>query len=213
MTATATTSDCGTLTGLRQHTTNGTPACEPCLRARRRYDKLRRLGVRKHVDAKPVWKHIQRLRKKGLGINQVARLAGMAPVSLWRIQHQEKVRVSTARKIMAIREPESVEEVPEGVYVSALGAQRRLLALAHQRWSIEALTEHTTLPFDTLWRIRAGKREQVRAETFREVVDLYERIGLRQGTSRLQRQGIPAAAWDNIDDPSEEPKGLEGDDQ
>lgn len=195
--------------GPRRHHREGTPTCEACLRARRRADKYRRAtGRRKHVPSGPVWKHILALREAKMGYPQIARAVGRAEVSIWRIQHQEKVHVNTARAILAIPIPKSPEELPDSVYVPMAGAQRRLLALQWQRWGLRHLAEHTYLHSDTLWRIRVGKGSTITVETHEEVKRLYEFIGLRRGPSR-KGGGIPAAAWDDIDDPNEEPKGLE----
>lgn len=197
----------GTPGGARRHTKEGTPACEPCLRVRRRRAKQRRMGVRFRLPAAPVWEHVQALREAGLGLPQIAKLSGMAEISVWRVQHQEHVRPETARAILAVPVPAKPDELPDTVYVPAVGSQRRLQALAWQRWAISHLAERTHLPEDTLWCIRAGKRTHVRAETAREIARLFDEIGAEIGPSR-RRGGIPASAWDDIDNPLERPKGV-----
>lgn len=196
----------GTLGGVRWHTRSGVPKCEPCRRARRRYDKSRRMGVVYSVPAGPVWEHIESLRAQGLGIPQIAKRVGRAEISISRIRSQQTCLASTARLIFSITAP-SLEELAPGRCVSATGSRRRLLALQWQRWGPPHLAPLTSVSEDALWRIRGGERRQVQAQTALEIRRLYEQIGTRLGPSRIRR-GVPASAWNDIDNPLERPKGV-----
>ena len=65
----------------------------------------------------------------------------------------------------------------------------------------------TSISEDSLWRIRAGETPLIRVSTAREIRRLLDEVGTREGPG-IAGRGIPAAAWDDFDDPHERAKGV-----
>jgi hypothetical protein len=105
--------------------------------------------------------------------------------------------------------------------VSPLGAVRRLQALQRLGWSIPAIARVTGLDHRLLYAV--GLRHQsIRKTTHDAIVSAYEqlsmtkapetttaeRISATRARMRAARNGFaPPLAWDDIDDPDEQPSG------
>lgn len=84
--------------------------CEPCIDARRQYDKAnRRREEPAYVAAGPVREHLEFLSTEGLGYKVVAEAAGLSPSVLGKILYgppdrgpAKRVRHATAEKILAV---------------------------------------------------------------------------------------------------------------
>lgn len=103
-----------------------------------------------------------------------------------------------------------------GGYVSPLGAQRRIQALGWMGWTNRQIAERSGVSLRTVeaitWgftrsgRILVGIHDKI-AATYRALENDKGPSTLR--TSRAERAGwAPPAAWDDIDDPNEEPQGV-----
>lgn len=104
------------------------------------------------------------------------------------------------------------------VKVSSLGAQRRLQALAFMGWSCMVLAERMDTHYRPLNRLRGGGRDNVMLSTHLLIDRVHRELAARQAPGRsgvltrahAQKRGwVSAAAWDDIDDPVEQPKGVD----
>lgn len=100
--------------------------------------------------------------------------------------------------------------------ISALGAQRRIQALAALGWSNASVARAAGLSPEYLHRIL--DYATVRRETHKRIDDVYQRMSMTLPTehpqtisatrNRAARNGWASPlAWENIDDPAEKPAG------
>lgn len=102
--------------------------------------------------------------------------------------------------------------------IDATGTRRRLEALRWLGYTTEDITHMTGLYKDTIRRIH--RRHTIRATTAAKIRHAYERHAFEpfrrpltpdQQTARIYalRAGYaPPMAWENIDDPNEQPQGI-----
>ena len=186
-----------------------------------------------YVDATRARQHIQTLRAAGIGVDQIAKLAGLSsshvrgliyPSSRGKPPFQ-KVRRETAERILAV--PADDTSRAANSHVDATGTRRRLQALVAVGWAQAWLARE-------LYRSPANLRrsmtsESVTARTAQLVNDMYERlwdappprqtIAQRNASDAARAQAtnhrwLPPLAWDDIDeDPDPDPNqpGTSGD--
>lgn len=97
--------------------------------------------------------------------------------------------------------------------VPALGTQRRIRALQRMGWPMKVLiTEFGMQHIGSLTSIFTY--DVVKADTEARVREVFERLEATPGPSSIAakraagRGYAPPAAWDDIDDPNESPKGV-----
>jgi hypothetical protein len=174
------------------------------------------------VDAAPVRKHIRELRAAGIGVEQIAVLAGIFTSHVRELGHHgrdgnpgiRRVRPETAQRVLRIR-IDQANRAPRS-HVSATGTRRRLQALIAAGWPHDELAAR-------LGRSSAGLRrsmlsDSVTAQTAQDVSDLYEQLwNLRPPQSTddqraaanaarafaAERGWLPPLAWDDIDSDSD----------
>jgi hypothetical protein len=211
--------------------------CLPCAAANSVYESQRsRLraygrGVPSGlVDAAPVRAHVEQLQAAGMGWKTVAQAAGVAESTLCHVLYgrrrngrneppARRMNPEAARKLLAVPLP-TVEQLPGGVVVPAVGTQRRLQALACLGWSIGRLAAEGSLDRQRLDRAMRG--QDVVVSTVRAVAVVYDRLwdqrptaedrfeqgGITRTINAAKRAGwVPPAAWDDdtIDDPTAVP--------
>lgn len=102
------------------------------------------------------------------------------------------------------------------VWVPAVGAQRRLQALAVMGWSADVIAEKIGSHYRPLMKIRAGERKRVRLSNHRRIAAVFEVLAMKEapGQSGLVARGyarergwVPPLSWTDIDNPRERPKG------
>jgi hypothetical protein len=174
------------------------------------------------VDAAPVRAHIQTLREAGIGVERIARLAGISSSHVRElVPHTrtgrrpiKRVRPETARRLLAIGVTHTNRASRS--HVDSTGTRRRLQALIAIGWTDRALA--TELCRSTTSLTRSMTSETVTARTARQVSHLYERLWDKQphhGTDdelatinatralAASHGWSPPMAWDDIDtDPS-----------
>jgi hypothetical protein len=182
-----------------------------------------------YVDAGPVRAHIQQLRRAGIGVVQIAKLAGLAPSTVRCVIYPrpgaqmpaERVRPGTARKILVIQIDET--NLAERSLVDATGTRRRLRSLVAAGFTVPWLAAQLGRTPPNLRRTMRSAR--VTARTAREVRDLDDRLWdteppaatkTQQAASRAARAyaadrgWLRRLAWDDIDhDPDPEPDQLD----
>ena len=200
--------------------------CEPCRAANRGDEHERRRAIaygrwQPYVDAEPARAHLQRLRARGIGLNQIAHLAGVAPSTLTRLAARNTtngasttglIRAEPARRILAVPVPDCHSDHAPGSLVDATGSRRRLQALVAIGWTQTDVARHLQRSPSNL---RQTLRSQlVTAATAAQVRDLYDRLWNQppdQSTPRGRRNAHAAReyarrhgwlaplAWDDID--------------
>ncbi|MEU4640858.1 hypothetical protein [Micromonospora sp. NPDC023814] len=103
--------------------------------------------------------------------------------------------------------------------VVSIGPTRRIRALVALGWNFRELARRAGYSRRTVQDVAYARRAVITVHTARWVSDLYERLSGTPGGSKYAlvvaaRYGwAPPAAWDNIDDPNEQPNlGGENDD-
>lgn len=109
--------------------------------------------------------------------------------------------------------------------IDATGTRRRLQALRWNGWTLPQLATLTGTTTTTLRRLSNGTTTTTREDLATTITNLYDQLWGRTptpatpsdalGIAEARRharhmQWAPALAWDNIDDPNEHPKGLDG---
>jgi len=207
--------------------------CTRCTAAATKAVNLCRLRAaegrtRRLVDAIPARSHVQALHDEhGLPYVLIARLAGVAELTLYRLLHGEpskgkppKPRIfdETEAAILAVH-----PEHARGLRIPIVGTQRRLQALAWAGWPTTHLAPRMDLANDHLLRLMHGRGSPtVYARTARAVAtvtaQLWDQDPTRAGVSpqkaaqvrtiAARRGYAPYAAWDDIDNPKARPRGM-----
>lgn len=204
-------------------TVTGAGSLEERERARRerrtRYHKQRSLQLLEGtwqsslVPAGPARAHVTTLREQGWSVASLEALLGAHPGSLAPLlyeRHREALRFITRQRQERILGVElDLDCVPDGCHVPALGLTRRVQALSAVGWSLSVIAERAGVTKQAL----AGsvKRDVVTARVARRIRDIYAELEMIQGPSLRARRHAeaqdwaPPAAWDDIDDPHEQP--------
>lgn len=187
-----------------------------------------------YVDATPARQHIQVLRDVGIGVDQIAKLAGLSSSHLRGMIYPssrgkppfQKVRRETAERILAV--PAEDTSRAANSHVDATGTRRRLQALVTVGWAQAWLARELHRSPANLRRSMTS--ESVTARTAQLVTDMYERLWdappPRQSIAQrnasdaarahaTQHRWLPPLAWDDIDedpDPAPDQPDISGDD-
>jgi hypothetical protein len=170
------------------------------------------------IDASPVRSHIETLRKAGIGVERIARLAGISSSHVRElVPHArtgrrpiQRVRPQTAQRLLAIAVTDANRAARS--HVDATGTRRRLEALVAVGWTQQALAVELGRSTNSLNRSMTS--ETVTAGTARQVGELYEHLWDKQpqhattdGLAAINaaralaasRGWPPPMAWDDID--------------
>lgn len=163
------------------------------------------VAIRGYVDGQPVRDRIELLLSLGFGHRAIQDQTGLSVD--WLRKSTGRVQLLTHHKIMAIPLPKGF--VPGGE-LSALGTKRRLRALAAIGWSLRYQGGHLGGTSGYATNLLTGG-DVVLSSTAAKVDAMYRELSATPGPSRrskanAQRKGWPPPlAWDDIDDPDEEP--------
>ena len=147
-------------------------------------------------------------------ITEVAAATGVSTSSLSNIARRKHDRVQqrVADAILGATVP------PARMSARALGARRRVEALHAAGWPFAWIAAEAGVTDRYVMRIAAGAAETMRTPEFERIASAYERLAFtaprdcrqtRDARTRAAARGFaPPAAWDNIDDPREQPKGM-----
>lgn len=210
--------------------------CTPCGEAwkQRGIDRRKRATARLFtpglVDAAPVREHLRTLNSYGLGYERIAKLAGVrvwtvrtllagrrsAPpgdhVPLWVVPQYE------ADRILALQPHHAL--LADAALMPAVGTHRRVQALVYQGWSLAKIAHELGIKPQSLSAML--NQAEVRADTYRQVVSLYDALwdvpppqrtpSERGAVSRARNHAVSRGwasplAWDDIDTDAE-PEGL-----
>lgn len=192
-------------------------------RARRkrstRYHKRRKLQLLEGtwqsslVPAGPARAHLTTLHEQGWSVASLEALLGVHPGNLAPLlyeRHHEALRFITRQREERILGVElDLDRVPDGCHVPALGLTRRVHALNAIGWSASAIAQRAGVTKQAL--ASSAGRDAVTARVARRIRDIYAELEMSEGPSlRTRKRAVaqgwaPPAAWDDIDDPHEQP--------
>ena len=177
------------------------------------------------VDAAPSRAHIASLRAAGIGVDQIAKLAGLSPGHLRGLVYPSgngrppfpKIRRETAKRILTV--PVRASSRAANSRIDATGTRRRLQALVAIGWAPKWLARELDRSPTSLRRSMAGR--SVTARTARRVRELSQRLWAAEPPRLLaarcrasaaarayaaEHAWLPPLAWDDIDhDPDPAP--------
>lgn len=197
--------------------------CRPCMDANtaagNQAHRARAMGRWEPlVDATPIRAHVAQLRRAGIGIDQIAKLAGLSASHVRGLIYTRgsgkppyaRVRPDTATRLMAITA--TAANRADNAHVPATGTRRRLQALMRLGWTQSALAgELGRWPANVA---RALTADLVTAGTAHAVAALYDRLwnarppqytpAQRAASSRAKAHAahsgwLAPLAWDDID--------------
>lgn len=194
--------------------------CSGCCTANRDYNRTqRRLSAygrwNPMVDADPVRQHVQALRRY-YSAERIAELAGVGSATvkalLWDVHGKRRARLrkDTADALTAVQFKPDL--VPDGHLVDAAGTHRRIQSMAVRGHSLAA--QSRTLGREKHYTSNLLRQPEVTARTARDICDLFDKLdrtpAIGPGADRARRYATkrgwhPAAAWDDIDNPDEQP--------
>lgn len=191
------------------------------LRKERRKRKiLAELNGRPHgmVEAEPIRRHVNALMRLGWTQPTISLLHGHSTASQVRqiaigTTELAQVRMDLLRAIpLTYHVPASL---PDETKVPAAGAVRRVQSLLALGWTHEHIREASGgFHSGRLLSDRVGPRRWISAGNWRRVDQAFRTLSARRGpNSRAAGMArglgyVPPAAWDDIDDPRERPKGV-----
>lgn len=201
--------------------------CDDCKRGQSRYAKQRRIraaqGINDLVDATPAREHVERLMSMGMSHGTIAVQAGMPNSGLQPLlgikanaKPLRRMHRRTARRILAV----TYTPVVGVSFVQATGTMRRLQDLALRGFGAAELATLSGIEKHTITEVRAGTRTFVRTTTADAIEALHKRLegqaptltSVRGRTATItiaRRNGYaPLAAWDDINNKRERPKGI-----
>jgi transcriptional regulator with XRE-family HTH domain len=203
---------------------HGTRACylrgcprPECSAAHRAYCKQYRNKAYQHGalrdDASQAATHCRKLSAQGWSERQIADAAKCSP----RLVHnlitgaQANVNPGITAKILAARP--SASHASGKTYVDSTGTVRRGQALVAIGYQIKDIAAALGMSADPLSHTLHGQRKLVRAYTAQRMTAIYDTWSQQSGPSQRARQFAHRhgwhgpAAWDDIDDPNEQPEG------
>lgn len=198
--------------------TNHKCKCEPCrenYRERRKAWTPRPQHTRR-VPADLARAHIIRAIEKGASTNAIADRTGLPDSTIFRVYKGQRktLRQDTHKKIL------SFKGAPRNT-VDAWRVRRRLEALAAIGYSSMSISNASNASHSALRDIHAHAWPTVRTNVANAVFEFYREHHMKPvepGSASVtrtlnwaRREGFhPPAAWDDIDDPDEQPAGARG---
>lgn len=168
------------------------------------------------LNAAPTRRHLARLIEAGWKQQTIAKTAGVgvATVAALRTGEAKTVSVRVAVALHALKPIDA----NCGHFVPAIGTLRRILALQSLGYPMREIARRAGLtPRYGNQLIYTGQR-WVHADAARRVREVYDELSMTVAPdTRAARHvkviarrngGVPPLAWDDIDDPNEEPSGV-----
>lgn len=202
--------------------------CREAATERARQRRREHLYGRHHLtDAEPARQHVRRLMDEGMGRRTIAKAAGVHSSTIVGLLYgrggteprppRKQISKDLEAKLLAV-----THQVADGANVDGLGTARRLQALVAAGWSQNRLADMLGMLPSNFGTLIHRHRSQVLLSTAKRVEELFDAHWdqLPPTTTRFEQAGVTrakreaaskgwatAAAWDDIDDPAEEPKG------
>lgn len=200
----------GTGCGVHRHCVAGCPACQ---RIASHYDRRRRAAIaagtwQPAVSADAVNAHVGELRRAGMSLRAIADAGQVAYKTLTELPNRQYIHGPTAAAILAVQP--AAPSAPAG-FVPAVGAARRVRALAAIGWSLTGQARRLGWCTQQVWELAWDRSAFVAVRTDAAVRGLFEAVCLTSGSSARARNAAakhgwpPPLAWLDIDDPDEIP--------
>lgn len=160
---------------------------------------------------------LTQLQTAGIGTRQIRQLTGLSRSTIMRLGAAERRWIDrrTHELIMGIAVPASAAELASAsALVDSTGSIRRLRALARIGYGGPQITESLGLADSTaLSSLYSGKAKYVTARRALAIADLFNKLEMTEGPSRVARQRATVKGWplplqwdeDTIDDPAAPP--------
>jgi hypothetical protein len=173
---------------------------------RKRYELRRLSGIPSHIAGPVVAAHIHTLISSGHTIRGIARQATVSERAVtYILGGQQKVTRPKALALLAVR------PLGENPRVDPTGTIRRIQALAVIGWPVVWVAEQAGYAPSYLFNIMAGRVSTVPRDVARRLAAVYREYSHRPGPSEFARSSARRnnwhgpAAWDEIDNPDEQP--------
>lgn len=186
-------------------------------RNRRRQIAYGRWNPQRPVDPTPVREHIAALRRYGLSEVTIARMSGHPTAGslndITNPNHSDYLQGITAdraARILAVRF--DLDAIPANAQVDPSGTRRRIEALAYMGWPSTLIAEHLGVTIQAVRGYANPNRRRVSVKTARAIRDIFNQFWSIEGPSahsanRARARGWHGPlAWDDIDNPDEQPK-------
>ena len=201
--------------------------CVDCKRAQSRYAKQRRVrltqGINDLVDATPAREHVEHLMRMGMSHGTIAVAAGMPNSGLQALlglksnaKPLKRMHRRISARILAVK----YAPVIGSTRVDATASRRRLQDLGLRGFAAAEVSAYAGVERQTIVDVRQGKRRTVYLETAEAIARAHHRLEGKTPslTSPTNRKGLvtvarqsrwaPLAAYDDIENRNERPKGV-----
>jgi len=176
------------------------------------------------VDADQAREHVKEYMAEGYPLYAIAGASGLAVTKVRLLVYglpsagaapTQRLRAADARAILAAGRP--WRDMPDRALVPAVGAQRRVQALACIGWPSTHIAERVGTTQSHMSGL--AKRRRITASMARAIADVYDELAMRPApdgpyTRKLRTYAkkhgwAPPLAWDDetIDDPKTKPQG------
>ena len=179
---------------------------DPYLTQKRYRLRRARHGGNLRIDVAPYREQLLAWREQGWSYPAIAQAAGVDVSTIQRISGNDSTRAN-----LYVR-----REVAKAIDEADFGRCHGVIWIPAIGWTVTAIVDETGISRGTINSIRTSAG-QITAATHQRLAAAYERLSAypQDGTAALRarrhahRQGwAPPAAWDNIDDPTEQPSGI-----
>lgn len=206
----------GRYQGPRRHNRWQACRCDLCRAAALRASKtqeLRRLrGIPAYVDRAIVAAHVRALLAAKWDRQEIADTAGVSRKTVFNVLNSTMptMQIGTAQALLKLRP----EDAPS--WRAALGAMRRLRALSAMGWPLWWSAQQAGLSDTGIRDICSGRTQMVSRDRFDAIDRVYRAHAMQIGPSEAARttarakQWVTAAAWNDIDDPTDTPHSVIG---
>lgn len=160
---------------------------------------------------------LAQLQAAGIGTRQIRSLTGLSRSTIMRLAAAERRWIDrrTHELIMGLAVPASaVDLASASALVDSTGSVRRLRALARIGYGGPQITASLGLSDPTaLSGLYSGRAKNVTAQRAQAIADLFNKLQMTEGSSRVARQRATQKGWplplqwdeDTIDDPAVQP--------
>lgn len=178
---------------------------------RRAHDRAN--GITAHVDATPARRHIEHLLEAGMPLPTIAATAGTTRQTLRNILDGQNTILREREAAILSVTASAIYRATDTGLLSAEGARRRIRSLMALGWTAVDIAAASGRP-DSTCQVQqtAAIRQWVKPSTHARIDRAWKALGMKPGPSAINRHRArlagwpPPLAWDNIDDPAENPK-------
>jgi transposase len=194
--------------------------CESCKAANCRLAKLARNGRFDRIPSAYGLAILRRMMESGMTAPAIASAVDVSEntASNW----LAKLRTGKPLQLGAVAcQKLANAKPPTDGFIGSLIPRRMLRALGRIGWSCDHLTRDlrshgVTIGEHTLWAVRNGRTDRVRAQLANQIADLYSDLQMTPGPSDQTIRLATAdkwpgpLSWDDINDPNAKPVGVTG---